>query len=231
MREKDREQAGTNRTLHFSAEVQLNNDSRQSGERSIGKKIPRRMPKRMVLSLVLIVVVSVAVYSNALLNDFVFDDIQLITNNDTIKDFRYIPEIFTENLWGVLGRASNYYRPLAPLIYMMVYHIFGSKPWAFHLVNILFHSGVSLLVYFILSRVVKKDDPEKVQSINFPAFIPALLFAVHPIHTEAVTWIAGIMDLSCTFFALLSFHSIPGRSVLKKNLGFISEFLFPCGSL
>lgn len=164
------------------------------------------MSKRVLLCLVFIIVVSGAVYFNALFNEFVFDDLQLITNNDTIKDFRYIPEIFTENLWGVLGRASNYYRPLPPLIYMLIYHIFGSGPWAFHLVNILFHAGVSLLIYFILSHLVKKDDRKDARSINFPAFLAALLFAVHPIHTEAVAWIAGIMDLSCTFFSLLSFY-------------------------
>ena len=109
---------------------------------------------------------------------------------------------------GSFGQSLQLLSPPPPLnLYGdLSYLLFGSKPFAFHMVNILLHAGVSLLVYFILSRLVKKDDPEDVRSINFPAFIGALVFAVHPIHTEAVTWIAGIMDLSCAFFSLLSFY-------------------------
>ena len=154
----------------------------------------------------IIVATCFAVYFNALFNGFVFDDIQLIKDNDAIKDIRYIPEIFSENLWGLLGKASNYYRPLAPLIYMLTYHIFGLSPWAFHLVNILFHIGTCIVVYLIIDLLLREPSQRKRNDFTSPAFIAALFFTTHPIHTEAVTWIAGIMDLSCGFFVLFAFY-------------------------
>ncbi|MFI5183732.1 MAG: tetratricopeptide repeat protein [Vicinamibacteria bacterium] len=145
------------------------------------------------------------VYANALSNGFVFDDIHLVKDNDAIRSAAYIREIFTDNLWGLLGRASNYYRPLPPLMYMGTYALFGLVPWAFHLLNVVLHAGASVLVYLIALRLLGRPDPGGPPVVG-PALLAALLFAVHPIHTEAVTWIAGIMDVSCTFFALLSFY-------------------------
>jgi len=152
-------------------------------------------------------VISFFVYINALFNGFVFDDLALIKDSDVIKNFKYIPQIFSENLWGFLARSSNYYRPFVPLMYMVTYHIFGPRPWAFHLVNLLFHAGTCILVYGIINRLVTKTPPRS-QDNDFtaPSFMAAVLFATHPIHTEAVTWIAGIMDLSCGFFSLLTFY-------------------------
>lgn len=174
------------------------------------------------LPVLLVVVTGTVVYANALFNDFVFDDIQLVKDNDAIKSFGYVREIFTDNLWGLLGKASNYYRPLPPLLYMITYALFGLTPWAFHLVNVLLHAGVSALVYLIASRLLRQSSVADSSPVAVPALLAALVFAAHPIHTEAVTWIAGIMDVSCTFFALLSFYFFiraDERRVLSGNHG------------
>ena len=155
---------------------------------------------------VLVVVAACALsYANALSNDFVFDDVQLVKDNDAIRSIASVPEIFTGNLWGVLGKASNYYRPVPPLLYMSVHALFGLAPWAFHLLNVVLHAGASILVFLIASRLPSRPDGSGANVV--PALLAALLFAVHPLHTEAVTWIAGIMDVSSTFFALLSFYA------------------------
>jgi protein O-mannosyl-transferase len=164
---------------------------------------PREAAVRARVCVLIVVAACALVYANALRNDFVFDDVQLVKDNDAIRSIRSVPEIITGNLWGILGKASNYYRPLPPLLYMATYGLFGLTPWAFHLLNVVFHAGVSILVFLIASRVLRRSG----SSANaVPALLAALLFAVHPLHTEAVTWIAGIMDVSCTFFALLSFY-------------------------
>ncbi len=151
-------------------------------------------------------VVAFLVYANALGGGFVFDDVHLIQDNEAITSVRYIPEILTENLWGLLGQSSNYYRPMAPLLYMLVYHLVGATPWAFHLLVIVFHAGASVLVFLLVARLVPGGDPLPGGRWLSPAFLAALLFATHPIHTEAVAWNAGIMDVSCAFFALLALH-------------------------
>jgi hypothetical protein len=83
-------------------------------------------------------------YFNALFNGFVYDDLFQVVENHWIKDTRYLPDIFTQGVWGfAAGKTSNYYRPVMHLIYMLTYHIFGLHAWGFHFVNILFHAGVS----------------------------------------------------------------------------------------
>ncbi|MEK9134645.1 MAG: hypothetical protein AAB333_07260, partial [Pseudomonadota bacterium] len=94
--------------------------------------------------------------------------------------------------------------------------------------NIIFHAGVTLRVYLIVSMLINQyhdlnfkfqipNSKSKIlnpkskiinhkSEILNPPFVAALLFAAHPIHTEAVTWVAGIPELSFTLFYLLSFY-------------------------
>ena len=92
------------------------------------------------------------------------------------------------------------------IIYMSIYYVLGLNPWGFHLVSVLFHAGVSVMVFIITSRLLRDLRPQARVSSTTPAFMAALLFAAHPIHTEAVAWAAGLPDLSFTFFYLLSFY-------------------------
>ncbi len=167
--------------------------------------LPRTNGTIPYLFIVVISCVCFAVYFNALANGFVYDDLQQVVKNQWIKDLKYIPEIFSTHVWKFveIEGASNYYRPLMHIIYMMNYHLFGLRPWGFHLVNILFHAGVSILVFLILMRLLNGFHPTNYLS---PPFLAVLLFVTHPIHTESVTWIAGLPDLSFTFFYLLSFY-------------------------
>ncbi len=161
----------------------------------------------LVLPIVIILVTSFAIYCNSLFNGFVYDDEFQILGNRWITDIRYIPEIFSKNVWSFSKDIgfSNYYRPMMHLMYMIDYHIFGLKPWGFHLMNILFHAGVSLLVFSLTLEILRKSQPT---SPNFylPSFMAAIFFAVHPVHTEAVTWVAGLPDVLTTFFYLLSLY-------------------------
>jgi hypothetical protein len=167
------------------------------------------------LLILIIFLVSFLVYFNALFNDFAYDDKAQVLENRWIRDVKYIPDIFSKNVWGFFGEAviTNYYRPLMHLIFMFNYYVFGLEPWGFHLVNILFHAGVSILVFVIASRLLSAsssssqvDEKGFVRSLLSPPFLGAVLFATHPIHTEAVAWVAGIPDLSYTLFSLLSLY-------------------------
>jgi protein O-mannosyl-transferase len=178
--------------------------------------LPDPMRKRIHALLMLVIfLVSFAVYLNALPNDFVYDDKDQVLENHWIRDVKYIPDIFTKSVWGFKEETtvSNYYRPLMHLIFMLDYYVFGLKPWGFHLLNILSHAGVSVLIFVISSRLLRASSKSSqlkeegfVGSLLSPPFIGAILFATHPIHTEAVTWVAGIPDLSYTFFTLLSLY-------------------------
>ncbi len=189
-------------------------------ETTYGKRIRKFFPEEIPPHLLIIILlVSFAVYFNALFNNFVYDDLTQVLENPWIKSIRYIPNIFSSSVWSFKSAEtiSNYYRPMMHMIYMFNYHVFGLRPWGFHLVNILFHAGISVLVFIIFSMLLRQSRTENAPS-SFPQkegfigglfsapFIAALLFAVHPIHTESVTWIAGLPDLSFTFFYLLAFY-------------------------
>ena len=90
---------------------------------------------------------------------------------------------------------SNYYRPLQILSYAVAYQAGGLKPWAYHLVNISLHAVASMLVYLICMQLLLG---------SFASIFAAALFAVHPVHTEAVTWMAGLTDVGCGVFYFAS---------------------------
>ena len=202
------------------------------------KPLPPPGPKAgSFFPVVAIAAVSFAVYFNALFNGFVYDDNVQIVQNPWIRDVSHLPDIFSKGVWSFMPvqTFSPYYRPLMQILYLLNYHIFGLKAWGFHLVNILFHAGNSVLVLFVASRLLacrqaseQAEKPASTLTSAFfsPPFIAALLFATHPIHTEAVTWVAGLPDLSFTLFSLLSFYlyirpgAFPDRSHLLSVVFF-----------
>jgi protein O-mannosyl-transferase len=204
--------------------------ARRTAEMKCGTVKPgsRAVTRRSLL--IIVAVVSVAVYVNSLFNGFVYDDTGQILENPWIRDIKYLPRLFSSNVWnfGSAQVISNYYRPLMHVIDMLTYHIFGLRPWGFHFVNVLFHTGVSLTVFLLASGIIRKsgrgggtlsetlgraqDKPLRIFSwfairdTRFFAFAAALLFATHPIHTEAVAWVAAIPEFSFTFFFIGSLY-------------------------
>jgi len=159
-----------------------------------------------LLFIFIIVLTSFAVYFNTLSNNFVYDDRIQVLENHWIKNVDNIPKIFFKNVWGFRGiPTSNYYRPLMHIIFMLNYYIFGLNPEGFHFVNIAFHAGVSVLVFLVaVSLFIESKQPPS--TLYLQPFIAALLFASHPVHTEAVAWVSGVPELSFSFFYLLSFY-------------------------
>jgi lipoprotein NlpI len=177
-------------------------------------KLPFELPSKNTLFLTLVIMaVSFAVYFNVLYNGFVYDDNHEVLDNSWIRDVQHLPDMFSKNSWYFQGEASNYYRPFKHIFYMVAYYIFGLKPWGFHLVNVLFHSANSLLVFIIAARLLKERDAHCIsthtqlsQAVFSAPFIAAILFATHPIHTEAVAWVSAGVEVSYTFFCLLSLY-------------------------
>ena len=155
--------------------------------------------------ILLIIALSVGVYANTINNDFVYDDILSVLGNRWITDVKFIPDIFSTHVGGFSGALSTrYYRPLNHVLFMAGYHISGYAPWGFHLINIIFHTMVSLLVYVISLTLFSAPAVSRV--FLSPPLLVALLFAVHPIHTESVAWVSGISDISYSMFYLFSFY-------------------------
>ena len=176
------------------------------------------------------VAVSVVVYAGSLDNGLVYDDVFLITNNETIKDQANIPGLFLAAISvSAGGRTSNYYRPFMFLVFMADYHIFGLDPWGFHLTYVLFHALVTAAVFLFTSIIAfggGSGDIKEGRAVPFlsPPFWAALLFATHPIHTQVVAW-NGAHEMGMTLFVLLAtYFYVRGRHMTGALCFLLSAF-------
>jgi hypothetical protein len=87
------------------------------------------------------------------------------------------------------------WHPLTWLSYMLDSQLFGVNSAAFHLVNLLFHSLTTLLVFFVFNRMT---------GARWPSAFLAMLFAVHPLHVESVAWVAERKDVLSGLFWMLT---------------------------
>lgn len=149
--------------------------------------------KRFLFCLLLLV--TFYIYSPSLQNYFIWDDTHLIVNDPIIKSFKNFAEAFKNNLYPEVG-GSNFYRPLQTVSFMLDYSIWGLNPFGYHLTNLLLHLFNILLVYFLINRIFGNPDI---------SFLTSLIFAIHPVNTEAVTYIAGRADPLSAFFFLSAF--------------------------
>ncbi|MGH9397319.1 MAG: tetratricopeptide repeat protein [Terriglobia bacterium] len=138
-------------------------------------------------------------YANSLVNGFVYDDDVQVLRNPLVRSLDHLKLIFTTSVFSYQGGAqgtTNYYRPVMTLGYLLCHEVFGFKAFGFHLANVAINTAVVCLVFFVTRRVFKDRTL---------AFLAAALFALHPIHTEAVDWIAAVTDLELAIFFLLAF--------------------------
>jgi tetratricopeptide (TPR) repeat protein len=156
-----------------------------------------KLPSDQIL-ITLLILLSLIAYGNTLFHSFVYDDDQQILQNPYIKSWHYLPQIFGSTVWSFIGAAglTNYYRPLMTFAYLILWQIFGDIPFGFHLFNVTLNAAVVVMVFHSGRRLF---------SDTRIAWLAAALFAVHPIHTEVVNWIAALPELEVTFFVLLAF--------------------------
>ncbi|XP_055793804.1 protein O-mannosyl-transferase TMTC1-like [Salvelinus fontinalis] len=141
-------------------------------------------------------------YSNSLHGEFVHDDVWAISNNPDVRPGSSLQNIFSNDFWGKRmadNTSHKSYRPLCILTFKLNILLGGTTPLYFHVVNVCLHCAVTCLLMHTCDRCVF-DDPRL-------AFLTALLFAVHPIHTEAVSGIVGRADVLACMLFLLAFLS------------------------
>uniref|UniRef100_A0AAR2LID9 dolichyl-phosphate-mannose--protein mannosyltransferase n=1 Tax=Pygocentrus nattereri TaxID=42514 RepID=A0AAR2LID9_PYGNA len=141
-------------------------------------------------------------YRNSLRGEFVHDDVWAIVNNPDVRPGSSLRSIFTDDFWGKRmadNTSHKSYRPLCILTFKLNIVLGGMTPFYFHVVNVCLHCVVTVLLMHTCERYVFKNSRL--------AFLTALLFAVHPIHTEAVSGIVGRADVLASMLFLLAFLS------------------------
>lgn len=181
-----------------------------------------RAKDNTLLFYIILAVIAFAVYANSLSNEFVFDDESVVLGDESLTKLSNIPKYFTgeQGFHKVIGR---YYRPVVSASYNIDYTLWGLKPFGFHLTNVLIHV-INVLLFFRLLMLMFSGSKSKFR--DYGVLIGAVLFALHPIHTEAVAWVSGRTDsLSCTFF-LASFIYYFKFSSNENNRNLILALLF-----
>jgi tetratricopeptide (TPR) repeat protein len=190
------------------------------GGKSVRPAQEQRGLRSELLWLLPALVAGLAVYLNTLHGQFVYDDQWQIVRNTLIQDGSQFWRALTSDVWAVHGgeqSTSNYWRPSFVFWMILNFRCFGLATFGWHLSSILLHLGVVALAFGLLRRL----------SVSRPvAGAIALLFAVHPVHTESIAWISGATDLilcvallgSIWFVILLGEKMTPLRWVLGLAL-------------
>jgi hypothetical protein len=182
----------------------------------------------------IIALVAFAVYANTLLNEFVYDDELLVSEDSSITHISNIPKFFTGQA-GFNQVFNWFYRPIVSTSYAIDYAIWKLNPLGFHLTNIIIHVINCLLLYkFLIIIFGQKKKTEKSSQLRTFILVGTVIFAIHPIHTEAVSWVSGRTDLLAFTFILASFINYLEYSEEEgahKNIKFTLICLFYCISL
>jgi protein O-mannosyl-transferase len=146
--------------------------------------------------LLLIAAAALLPYVIALPNGFVFDDHRVIEGNPPVTGFD-LHALWTKPYWPDRV-GNNTYRPLTSTSFAVSWAIGHGKPAAFLALNLLLHLGATLAAWSLLRRLFPSRPGT--------AAAAALLFAVHPLHVEAVAGIVGRAELLAALFTLLAYR-------------------------
>ena len=135
---------------------------------------------------------AVGVYANSVRNGFALDDEWIIAGNERVHGIERLPEAVTSPYWPSSAARMALYRPVAVATYALDWELWDGAPWGFHAVNVILHGAATVLVLLLLLHVGFSPGA---------GVVGAVVFAAHPVHTEAVANVVGRAEvLSTTFF-------------------------------
>lgn len=158
---------------------------------------------------------AIVVYLGALWNRWALDDLQIVLGSSLVHSSDGWWRAFASSYWPP-EMGAYLYRPLTVATYWLDWHLDG--PTLFHAVNILWHVAASVLVAVLAGRWINMTG----------ALVAGVLFAVHPLHVEAVAQVVGRAELMATAFTLLMLYAAierqsVGWSTVCWILGLLSK--------
>jgi len=159
-------------------------------------KNKKQISKFHLIAIVSIFLVGFSIYFNSFNAEFLMDDEGLIEKNPYIRNFSYIPKVFSESLFAGVKKEFNCYRPIQLFTYIFDYHFYQLNPVGYHITNTILHILVAIFIYGLFNILFNN---------TLISLFTSLLFVSHPIHTEAITYISGRADSLMALFLLISF--------------------------
>jgi tetratricopeptide (TPR) repeat protein len=162
-------------------------------------------------------VLAFAVYANSLGNEFVWDDTIIVARQLPLFDS---PSAVLQPPPAIPQYAPDYYRPLVIASYLFDRATGSGRAWTFHLTVVLAHALATVAVFGLGTEIFRRS-PRMGAHAATAAALAAALFAVHPVHTEAVAWIAGRADVFSGLFAIVAVWAHL-RSPLAPGLAWVA---------
>ncbi|MBI2057790.1 MAG: tetratricopeptide repeat protein [Candidatus Yanofskybacteria bacterium] len=199
------------------------------------------LKNRTGLAVIALIIAGGFVYSFNINNGLFWDDDDWIVNNSFVHSVNWnnVKFWFTHDVLAGIGLKSNYYRPFLFFTFALNYIISGVKPLLYHLTSNAIHIFNSVLVFWLVRQVFSpRFDLESSKRSNLVAFLTALFFLIHPLQTEAITYISGRGDALAAMFmllALLFFQksqlTLPDDVTSSGNVRFVSLAFLVLGLL
>lgn len=156
------------------------------------------VPIRNRTVLLFFTLIGLILYLNSLNAPFHYDDIYFLKENLGIKSF----SLFWQRLSGNISALFNG-RPFLLLTFLVNYKLGGLQTLGYHLLNVSIHIGNAFFLYLILRKYVASDDEKE---LSLKTVLASVLFLIHPICTESVTYISSRSSELSALFVLLSMY-------------------------
>ncbi len=150
--------------------------------------------------MIVLVIVTLLAFANAWPENLVLDD-KAFAGPGRSPDLDSLQYMFAEDVWVTAGTTTGLYRPLLLLDLSLESRLFGDWLAGYHLSNIFLHLIVTLLVYGLLRHILLMTS-NKPPASELYALLAALIFAVHPIHTEVVNSVFNRSGMLVAIFYL-----------------------------
>ncbi len=177
----------------------------------------------------LFLLIGLAVYANSLGNHFFWDGDDVVANNVYVQNFD-VGKMFSECMISGAGQISNYYRPILLLSLSLDHFFYGLNYPGYALTNILLHVLVCWLIFILLSSLFLLRARRNDSNIFWLAFLPALIFLVHPLNTESVTYISGRAEILASLFMVFGLlfykRAILADRASRKIINYSAVVLF-----
>ena len=181
---------------------------------------------RIWLAAGIIIAAGIAVYLNSFDGVFLYDDTKSIVENPHIRSLWPLSEAMSVPLANRGATVSG--RPILSLSFAINYAFFGPEPWGYHLVNLAIHIFAGLLLFGIVRRTLclKRFQQRYGQQAIWPAVAVALLWIVHPVQSESVTYIVQRAESMMGMFFLLTLYcAIRGFQSGRRYLWYVPSIL------
>jgi Flp pilus assembly protein TadD len=173
------------------------------------------MRQRLIICATLVVLVFIA-HAPALRATFVWDDTALVLRDPLIRSWRLIPEGFQHFLF-VDATPSNFYRPLQRLTYTLEYWRFAFRPGPYHFTNILLHSAAAI-AFFVFAQTLLRFYGTVERRSTIIAAVASLAWALHPVHSGVVDYVAGRADSLAALFGFVGLYCLVRALNFQKGV-------------